>query len=250
MQRKPRGDIQASLPVLEKLDAMLIDTLDTLVDQEFSYRSGIKGASEQDSWWRPKAIVPPGGLSSEALRKLKGQKEVVTNIYAVAMAINAQTLAEMTIPEQFWDSLPKVGLAPLTRFGGTSSIWLEDLVCLTRFCGTSSVQRGFQKALRLFRGGLGAERDDDQFLSGGNDDQFAQHCLDPKSYVFQSCLPNLSKPLGEQSVVSNQLKSDMIDLSKDQCECAVWQDGSGGGFPSSPHEDGFKNNALPDLPIP
>jgi hypothetical protein len=110
MQRKPRGDIQASLPVLEKLDAMLIDTLDTLVDQEFSYRSGIKGASEQDSWWRPKAIVPAGGLSSEALRKLKGQKEVVTNIYAVAMAINAQTLAEMAIPEQYWDSLPKVGL--------------------------------------------------------------------------------------------------------------------------------------------
>lgn len=111
MQRQPRGDLQASLPVLKKLDALLIDTMDTLINQEFSYKSAprtVTSSDVLDAYWRPKAVVPTGGLSPEALRKLRGQKEVVTNIYAVAMAINAQTLAEMAIPDEYWESLPRV----------------------------------------------------------------------------------------------------------------------------------------------
>jgi len=61
-----------------------------------------------DKWWLPPVKVPPGGLSEPSRRMLYFQKDSVTQVQKAAMAINAQVLSEMEIPESYIDSLPKV----------------------------------------------------------------------------------------------------------------------------------------------
>ena len=65
-------------------------------------------ARSNDKWWLPPVKVPPGGLSDPARRMLYFQKDSVTQVQKAAMAINAQVLSEMAIPESYIDSLPKV----------------------------------------------------------------------------------------------------------------------------------------------
>ena len=88
------------------------DTLDNFKDQnEFYYVS--KDAENADrnndtKWWLPTPKVPVEGLSDAARRFVQYQKDCVNQVLKAAMAINAQTLSEMEIPESYIESLPKV----------------------------------------------------------------------------------------------------------------------------------------------
>ncbi|KAL6140883.1 hypothetical protein ACLB2K_059175 [Fragaria x ananassa] len=120
MVTRQRTDLLMNIPALKKLDAMLIDCLDNFEgDQEFFYVS--KDADEKekgsgkrnDKWWLPTPKVPPDGLSEAARKFLQYQKDCVNQVLKAAMAINAQVLTEMEIPENYIEALPKNGRASL-----------------------------------------------------------------------------------------------------------------------------------------
>uniref|UniRef100_A0A7N0U0B0 PRONE domain-containing protein n=1 Tax=Kalanchoe fedtschenkoi TaxID=63787 RepID=A0A7N0U0B0_KALFE len=67
----------------------------------------------EDKWWLPTPKVPPNGLSDEARRWLQCQKDSVNQVLKAAMAINAQVLSEMEIPDDYIESLPKNGRSSL-----------------------------------------------------------------------------------------------------------------------------------------
>lgn len=52
--------------------------------------------------------VPPNGLSDGTRKWLLFQRDSVNQILKAAMAINAQVLTEMEVPESYIESLPKV----------------------------------------------------------------------------------------------------------------------------------------------
>ncbi|GMH03688.1 hypothetical protein Nepgr_005527 [Nepenthes gracilis] len=120
MTTKQRTDLQMNIPALRKLDAMLVDFLDNFKDQnEFYYVSKDAGESERgvlrndDKWWLPTVKVPPNGLSEVSKKWLQFQKDSVNQVLKAAMAINAQVLSEMEIPDNYIESLPKNGRASL-----------------------------------------------------------------------------------------------------------------------------------------
>ncbi|XP_042420489.1 rho guanine nucleotide exchange factor 8-like isoform X2 [Zingiber officinale] len=117
MITQQRGDLQMNIPVLRKLDAMLIGSLDDFEDQTmFSYVSRDADESEKgnarrddDKWWLPTVRVPLGGLSESSRRWIQLRKDSATQVHKAAMAINAQVLMEMEVPEAYVESLPKNG---------------------------------------------------------------------------------------------------------------------------------------------
>ncbi|KAJ8452063.1 hypothetical protein Cgig2_016644 [Carnegiea gigantea] len=115
MTTKQRTDLQMNIPALRKLDAMLLDCLDNFKDQnEFYYVSkdadeSEQGAKRDDRWWLPTVKVPPNGLSDVTKKWIQFQKDSVNQVLKAAMAINAQVLHEMEIPEGYIESLPKNG---------------------------------------------------------------------------------------------------------------------------------------------
>ncbi|EOA34432.1 hypothetical protein CARUB_v10021963mg [Capsella rubella] len=118
MTTRQRTDLHMNIPALKKLDAMLIDCLENFKDQnEFVYVSKDSPGSDckrnDDKWWIPTVKVPPDGLSEASRRFLQYQKDCVNQVLKAAMAINAQVLFEMEIPESYIDSLPKNGRASL-----------------------------------------------------------------------------------------------------------------------------------------
>lgn len=90
------------------------DCLDSFKDEnEFWYVSkdadeSEKGVQKEDKWWLPTVKVPPNGLSDASRKNLQIQKECVNQVLKASMAINAQILSEMEIPENYIESLPKV----------------------------------------------------------------------------------------------------------------------------------------------
>ncbi|KAL5729201.1 Rop guanine nucleotide exchange factor 12 [Ranunculus cassubicifolius] len=120
MTTRQRTDLLMNIPALRKLDAMLIEYLDNFKDQnEFWYVSS-KDADEaenakrkDDKWWLPTVKLPPDGLSEVSRKWIQFQKESVNQVLKAAMAINAQVLSEMQIPESYIESLPKNGRASL-----------------------------------------------------------------------------------------------------------------------------------------
>lgn len=90
--------------------------MDNFKDQnEFYYISRDANESEKgnnkrkdDKWWLPTAKVPPNGLSEMSRKFLQYQKDCVNQVLKAAMAINAQIITEMEIPEDYIESLPKV----------------------------------------------------------------------------------------------------------------------------------------------
>ncbi|KAJ6696268.1 ROP GUANINE NUCLEOTIDE EXCHANGE FACTOR 1 [Salix koriyanagi] len=121
MVTRQRNDLHMNIPALRKLDAMLLDSLDNFKDQnEFHYVSRDSPESEKggtkrkdDKWWLPTVKVPPDGLPERAKKFLHYQKDSVNQVLKAAMAINAQILSEMEIPENYIESLPKNGRASL-----------------------------------------------------------------------------------------------------------------------------------------
>ncbi|KAJ3695733.1 hypothetical protein LUZ60_001110 [Juncus effusus] len=116
MRNQQRKDLYMSIPALKKLDAMLLEYLDNFKDmKEFWYekKNGSDAQREDDKWWLPTVKVPPNGLSEVTKVWLQNQKEHVNQVLKAAMAINANVLMEMEIPDTYIDSLPKNGRASL-----------------------------------------------------------------------------------------------------------------------------------------
>lgn len=63
---------------------------------------------KSDKWWLPIVKVLPTGLSDVALKWIHSQRDNVNQVLKAAMAINAQVLSEMEIPDNYIESLPKV----------------------------------------------------------------------------------------------------------------------------------------------
>uniref|UniRef100_A0A8R7TGG0 PRONE domain-containing protein n=1 Tax=Triticum urartu TaxID=4572 RepID=A0A8R7TGG0_TRIUA len=112
-----RRDILMNIPALRKLDAMLLGYLDNFKDeQEYWYMSKNANESEKgdaprdgEKWWIPTVRVPPEGLSDQSRKWLQHQKDLVGQVLKAAMAINANVLAQMEIPEEYIEALPKNG---------------------------------------------------------------------------------------------------------------------------------------------
>ncbi|CAM0882085.1 unnamed protein product [Alopecurus aequalis] len=112
-----RRDILINIPALRTLDAMLLEYLDNFEDeQEFWYVSKDADDSEKgdsprngEKWWIPTVRVPLEGLSDQSRKWLQHQKDLVGQVLKAAMAINADVLTEMEIPEEYLESLPKNG---------------------------------------------------------------------------------------------------------------------------------------------
>ncbi|KAJ4850467.1 hypothetical protein Tsubulata_031799 [Turnera subulata] len=121
MVTRQRNDLLMNIPALRKLDAILVDALDEIGNQnEFWYVSkdndseqGNTTPRNDDKWWLPVAKVPENGLSEKIRRWLQFQKDAVNQVLKAAMAINAQVLSEMLIPENYIESLPKNGRSSL-----------------------------------------------------------------------------------------------------------------------------------------
>ncbi|KAG8376032.1 hypothetical protein BUALT_Bualt09G0021500 [Buddleja alternifolia] len=119
MVTQQRRDLYLNIPALRKLDIMLLGILDNFVDeQEYTYVSkdadeSEKGVQRDGKWWLPTVKVPPNGLSEESRQFLQKQKEAVNQVLKASMAINAQILADMEIPDNYIESLPKNGRSSL-----------------------------------------------------------------------------------------------------------------------------------------
>uniref|UniRef100_A0A7N0RH10 PRONE domain-containing protein n=1 Tax=Kalanchoe fedtschenkoi TaxID=63787 RepID=A0A7N0RH10_KALFE len=119
MITQQRKDLHMNIPALRKLDAILVACLDNFKGQnEFYYVSkdaseAEKGKRKDDKWWLPAPKVPPNGLSDVTRKWLQFQKDSANQVLKAAMAINAQVLSEMEIPENYIESLPKNGRATL-----------------------------------------------------------------------------------------------------------------------------------------
>ncbi|KAH9298613.1 hypothetical protein KI387_030295, partial [Taxus chinensis] len=122
MTPRPRSDIHINLPALRKLDAMLIESLDSLGQTEFWYAEGENrevndigngNMKQGKKWWLPIPKVPLNGLSDEARKKLLYQRDCINQIFKAAKSINEQILSEMEVPEVFWETLPKTGKSSL-----------------------------------------------------------------------------------------------------------------------------------------
>lgn len=122
MCTQQRTDLQANVPALRKIDTMLVDYLDNFKDRtDFWYvkRDSATETEKEDSqrgdekWWIPIVKVPPNGLSPASRAWIQHQKELVNQVLKAAMAINANCLMEMAIPECYLETLPKNGRASL-----------------------------------------------------------------------------------------------------------------------------------------
>ncbi|KAI5084176.1 hypothetical protein GOP47_0000345 [Adiantum capillus-veneris] len=123
MVSRQRSDLHLNLPALRKLDTMLLETLDSFVETEFWYvDQGILMAEDsnqvplqrqEEKWWLPTPKVPMNGLSEDGKKRLQHQRECINQVLKAAVAINTQVLAEMEIPDVYWDALPKSAKASL-----------------------------------------------------------------------------------------------------------------------------------------
>ncbi|KAJ4787806.1 rop guanine nucleotide exchange factor-like protein [Rhynchospora pubera] len=116
MRNQQRHDLHMGIPALRKIDAMLVQYLETFKDsQEFSYLSkdskekNNSTQREDDKWWLPTVKVQPGGLSADARKHIEMIRRDTNQILKLAMAINANVLTEMQIPDAYVENLPKNG---------------------------------------------------------------------------------------------------------------------------------------------
>ncbi|RDX69538.1 Rop guanine nucleotide exchange factor 14 [Mucuna pruriens] len=120
MTPKARADIHMNLPALQKLDSMLIEALDSMVNTEFWYTEGGSQAERRNTnaqhgnrWWLPSPQVPKCGLSDTERKRLLHQGRVVRQVFKAAKSINESVLLEMPVPAIIRDALAKSGKANL-----------------------------------------------------------------------------------------------------------------------------------------
>ncbi|KAL3651013.1 hypothetical protein CASFOL_007416 [Castilleja foliolosa] len=118
MTPKARADIHMNLPALRKLDSMLIEMLDSMVDTEFWYaevgsraEGRSRNAGQSMRWWLPSPRVPTVGLSDIERKRLLHKGKLVYQVFKAAKSINENVLDEMSIPTTIKDALPKSGKA-------------------------------------------------------------------------------------------------------------------------------------------
>lgn len=139
MTPKARADIHINLPALKKLDTMLIEALDSMVNNEFWYEEvgsraegRNKTTTESKRWWLPSPQVPKSGLSDTGRQKLLSRGKVVHQIFKAAKAINENVLLDMPIPPIICDALSKSGKEnlgeDLYKILAVESSSLEDIV--------------------------------------------------------------------------------------------------------------------------
>ncbi|CAN8290495.1 unnamed protein product [Cochlearia groenlandica] len=116
MTPKARADIHMNLPALQKLDSMLIETLDSMVNTEFWYsetgsraEGTNKSTNESKRWWLPSPQVPKPGLSNTGRKKLFDKGKVVYQVFKAAKSINENILFEMPVPTVIKEAIPKSG---------------------------------------------------------------------------------------------------------------------------------------------
>ncbi|MED6196172.1 hypothetical protein PIB30_044836 [Stylosanthes scabra] len=120
MTPKARSDVHMNLPALQKLDSMLIETLDSMVNTEFWYEEGGSRAERRSTsikqskrWWLPSPQVPSTGLSDTERKRLIHQGRMVHQIFKAAKSINDSVLLEMPMPTIIKDAFLKSGKASL-----------------------------------------------------------------------------------------------------------------------------------------
>ncbi|XP_038899002.1 rop guanine nucleotide exchange factor 14 isoform X2 [Benincasa hispida] len=122
MTPKVRGDIHMNLPALQKLDSMLIGTLDSMVKTEYWYAevgSRAEGKSrsmgQSTRWWLPLPQVPSTGLSENERKKLLNHGRVVHQVFKAAKSINESILREMPVPTVIRDAVRASGKANMSE---------------------------------------------------------------------------------------------------------------------------------------
>ncbi|WCJ44316.1 Rop guanine nucleotide exchange factor 1 [Euphorbia peplus] len=113
MITRPRSDLFVNLPALKKLDAMLLSILDDFCESEFYYTDDVVTDSHQEKWWLPYPRVPLNGLCEDTRKELHNFKDSTNDVLKAAMLINCRAMAEMEIPSDYLESLPKSGKACL-----------------------------------------------------------------------------------------------------------------------------------------
>lgn len=120
MTPQARADIHVNLPALQKLDSMLIGTLDAMVNSEFWYAEGGSraegrntGIKQSKKWRLPSPQVPGAGLSEIERKKLLNQGRVVYQVFKAAKSINESVLLDMPVPAIIKEALHKSGKANL-----------------------------------------------------------------------------------------------------------------------------------------
>ncbi|PWZ26118.1 Rop guanine nucleotide exchange factor 14 [Zea mays] len=100
MTPKARSDVHVNLPALQKLDTMLIEVMDSMIDTEFWYEESgsradgpakITGPRKGKKWWLPSPRVPEQGLSRFQRKRLVFQAKLVHQILKAAKSINEQS---------------------------------------------------------------------------------------------------------------------------------------------------------------
>ncbi|KAL6001794.1 hypothetical protein ACLOJK_041772, partial [Asimina triloba] len=129
MTPKARSDVHMNLPALQKLDSMLIETLDSMVNTEFWYSDGGSRAEGRSGsarhsmkWWLPSPRVPISGLSASERKKLELRGKLVHQVLKAAKSINQNILLEIPVPNVIIDALPKASF----NFSGRAALG-EDL---------------------------------------------------------------------------------------------------------------------------
>ncbi|KAJ8539644.1 hypothetical protein K7X08_013896 [Anisodus acutangulus] len=114
MTPKARADIHMNLPALRKLDAMLLEMLDSMVNTEYWYTEvSSRAEGKSTRWCLPSPEVPACGLSDTGRKKLLNKGKLVNQIFKATKAINENVLAEMPVPTVIKDALPKSGRTSL-----------------------------------------------------------------------------------------------------------------------------------------
>ncbi|XP_047968496.1 rop guanine nucleotide exchange factor 14-like isoform X2 [Salvia hispanica] len=120
MTPKARADIHVNLPALRKLDSMLIEMLDSMVNTEFWYaevgsraEGKSRSAGQSTRWWLPSPRVPTVGLSEIERKRLLHQGKLIFQVFKAAKAINESVLADMPIPATIRNALSKSGRVSL-----------------------------------------------------------------------------------------------------------------------------------------
>ncbi|CAI9784697.1 unnamed protein product [Fraxinus pennsylvanica] len=116
MTSKARSDIHMNLPALQKLDCMLLETLDSMVHTEFWYtevgsraEGRSRSAGQSKRWWLPSPRVPTVGLSEKERKRLLHHAKLLHQVFKAAKSINENVLLEMPVPTEIKDALPKSG---------------------------------------------------------------------------------------------------------------------------------------------
>ncbi|KAJ7943976.1 Rop guanine nucleotide exchange factor like [Quillaja saponaria] len=120
MTPKARADIHMNLPALQKLDSMLIETLDSMVNTEFWYAEGGSLAEgrntsvlQSERRWLPSPQVPKSGLSDMGRKLLLHQGRVIHQVFKASKSINEDVLLGMPVPTIIKDALHKSGKVSL-----------------------------------------------------------------------------------------------------------------------------------------